>query len=206
MKVCNGQHSLSTWGWEQRKLLGRGSLDLSIDRSLFLKNYLSHQASQVALVVKSLPAMQETWVWSLGWEDPPEKGMETHSSILAWRIPWTEEPGGLQPMGSQTVRHDLVAKHTQRRAQTVWSTILAVLRKSFVLLRTQRSTFEQSSKLSLPHYCPFPAPWNQITGAGSQGACPSPAPPIGNHSAHLSRKTSPQFFLPKFPSFDCILR
>ena len=102
MKVCNGHHSLSTWGWEQRKLLGRGSLGLSIDRSLFLKNYLSHQASQVALVVKSLPAMQETWVQSLGWEDPLEEGMATHSSILSWRIPWTEEPGGLQPMGSQS--------------------------------------------------------------------------------------------------------
>ena len=45
--------------------------------------------------------MQETQVWSLGWEDPLEKEMATHSNILAWRIPWTEEPGGLQPMGSQ---------------------------------------------------------------------------------------------------------
>ena len=60
------------------------------------------------LVVKNLPAMQETWVQSLGWEDPLEKGMATHSSILAWRIPWTEEPGGLQSMRSQRVRHDWV--------------------------------------------------------------------------------------------------
>ena len=50
--------------------------------------------------------MQETWVQSLGREDPLEKGMATHSSILAWIIPWTEEPGGLQSMGSQTVGHD----------------------------------------------------------------------------------------------------
>ena len=50
--------------------------------------------------------MQETWVWSLGWEDPLEKEMATHSSILAWRISWTEEPGGLQSMGSQRVGHD----------------------------------------------------------------------------------------------------
>ena len=57
-------------------------------------------------VVKNLPAMQETWVQSLGWEDPLEQGMATHSSILAWRIPWTEEPGGLQFIGSQRVRHD----------------------------------------------------------------------------------------------------
>ena len=50
---------------------------------------------------KNLPAMQKTLVQSLGWEDPLEEGMATHSSILAWRIPWTEEPGGLQSMGSQ---------------------------------------------------------------------------------------------------------
>ena len=50
-------------------------------------------------MVKNLPAMRETWVGSLGWEDPLEKGMATHSSILAWRTPWTEEPGGLQSAG-----------------------------------------------------------------------------------------------------------
>ena len=60
----------------------------------------------VAQMVKNLPAVQETWVQSLGWEDPLEKGIATHSSILAWRIPWTEEPGGLQSMGSQRVRYD----------------------------------------------------------------------------------------------------
>ena len=53
-------------------------------------------------MVKNLPAMQEMWVRSLGWEDPLEKGMATHSSIPAWRIPWTEEPGELQSMGSQS--------------------------------------------------------------------------------------------------------
>ena len=58
-------------------------------------------------MVKNLPAMQETWVRSLGWEDPLEKGMAAHSRILAWRIPWTEEPGGLQSMGSQRIRHNL---------------------------------------------------------------------------------------------------
>ena len=56
--------------------------------------------------LKRLPAMRETWVQSLGREDPLEKEMATHSSILAWRIPWTEEPGGLQSTGSQRVRHD----------------------------------------------------------------------------------------------------
>ena len=57
-------------------------------------------------MAKNPPAMQDTEVQSLGWEDPLEKGMATHSSILAWRIPWTEEPGGLQAMGLQRVRHD----------------------------------------------------------------------------------------------------
>ena len=57
-------------------------------------------------MVKNLPVMRETRVRSLGWEDPLEEGMATHSSILARRIPWTEEPGGLQSMRSQRVRHD----------------------------------------------------------------------------------------------------
>ena len=57
-------------------------------------------------MVKSLPAVQETWVQSLGKGDPLEKKMATHSSILAWRIPWTEEPGGLQSIGSQRIGHN----------------------------------------------------------------------------------------------------
>ena len=63
-------------------------------------------ASLVALMVKNPPALQEMCVPSLGWEDPLEKGMATHSSILDWRIPWKEEPGGLQSVGSQRVGHD----------------------------------------------------------------------------------------------------
>ena len=57
-------------------------------------------------MVKNLPAVQETQVRSLGWEDPLEKEMATHPRILAWRIAWTEKPGGLQSMGSQRVGHD----------------------------------------------------------------------------------------------------
>ena len=64
------------------------------------------RASLVAQMVKKLPAMQETQLQSLGQKDPLKKGMATHSSILAWRIPWTEEPGGLQSTGSQRVRYD----------------------------------------------------------------------------------------------------
>ena len=66
----------------------------------------SVMASLVAQRVMRLPAMQETWVRSLGQEDPLEKEMATHSSILAWKIPWTEKPGRQQSMGSQRVRHD----------------------------------------------------------------------------------------------------
>ena len=61
-------------------------------------------------MVKNLSAVQETWVQSLGLDRPPEEEMATHSSILAWEMPWTEEPGGLQSIGPQRVRHDLVTK------------------------------------------------------------------------------------------------
>ena len=63
-------------------------------------------ASLVAQLVKNLPTMRETWIPSLHWEDPLEEGMATHSSILAWRIPWTEEPSGLQSIRSQRVRDE----------------------------------------------------------------------------------------------------
>ena len=66
----------------------------------------------MAQTVKNLPAMQETQLRSLGWEDPLEEEMATHSSILAWRIPWTEEPGRLQPLGLQKLEHDLATEHT----------------------------------------------------------------------------------------------
>ena len=62
-------------------------------------------ASLVAQTVSNPPAMGETWIRSLGWEDPLEEGMATHSNILTWRIPWTEEASGLQSMGSQRDRH-----------------------------------------------------------------------------------------------------
>ena len=65
-----------------------------------------YRTSLVAQMVKNVPAVQETWVQSLGWEDPLEEGMATRSSILAWRIPHTEEPGWLQSMGSQRAVHN----------------------------------------------------------------------------------------------------
>ena len=70
------------------------------------------RASLVAQLVKNPPATRESWVWFLGREDPLEEHMATHSSFLAWRIPWTEEPGRLQSMGSQRFGHNWATKHT----------------------------------------------------------------------------------------------
>ena len=88
-------------------------------------------ASLVVQMVKNPPAMQETWVLSLSWEDPLEKGMATRSSILAWRIPWTEEPGRLQSMGSQRVGHDWVTFilhfHTLGGWDVPWTIEAAIL-------------------------------------------------------------------------------
>ena len=71
----------------------------------------------VALKVKNLPAMWESRVQSLGWEDPLEKEMATHSSILAWRVPWTEEPGWPQSIGSQTVGRDVMGRLRQSESR-----------------------------------------------------------------------------------------
>ena len=65
-------------------------------------------------LVKNLPAMQESWVWSLSREDPLGKKMASHSNILAWEIPWTKEPGGVQPMGLQRVEPNLATKQQQQ--------------------------------------------------------------------------------------------
>ena len=74
--------------------------------SIFIKDLGQKGASLMAQTVKNLPTLRETQVPSLGREDPLQKGMATHSSVLAWRIPWAEEPGGLQSIGSQQVRHN----------------------------------------------------------------------------------------------------
>ena len=74
--------------------------------------WLVGKVFSVAQMVKNLPAMQETWVWPLGQEVPLEKGMAIHSNILAWRIPWTEEPGGFLSMGSQRVGHNWATNNT----------------------------------------------------------------------------------------------
>ena len=80
--------------------------DSSFGIIFFFMSFYTVQASLMAQLVKNPPAMWEIWVWSLGWEDPLEKGMATHSSILSWRIPWTGEPSRLQSIGSQRVGHN----------------------------------------------------------------------------------------------------
>ena len=104
------------WGWTFRPLPTRLHYKASPDmpNAPWGRSTIAHTppphgkcpgASLVILMVKNSPAMQETWVQFLGREDALEKGMATHFSILAWRIPWTEEPGRLQSVGSQRVRH-----------------------------------------------------------------------------------------------------
>ena len=113
--------------------------------SSFIHNHLNwKQLTLVAQRLKHRPAMQETWVLSLGQEDPLEKEMATHSSILAWRIPWTEGPGGLQSMGSQRVRHDW-ATNTKLKpfCQNITNQFLTMCKcnKS----HKNKNTFEQQS-------------------------------------------------------------
>ena len=81
-------------------------------------SYFLYSKQNLAQMVNNLPAMPKTRVWFLGWEDPLQEEMETHSSLLAWRIPCTEEPGGLQSIGSQRVRKDLT---TNTSLQTKWN-------------------------------------------------------------------------------------
>ena len=79
---------------------------IALTRWTFVGKEMSLLFNMLSRLVKNLPAMQETWVQSLGWEDPLEKEMAAHSSILAWRIPWKEELGRLQSKGLQRARHD----------------------------------------------------------------------------------------------------
>ena len=108
------------WGrWDLTLILRQYFLSLSLPFAISVVHLYFHltniyiiYASLVAQRLKHFPTMQETWVRSLGWEDPLEKEMATHSSILAWRIPWTEEPGGLQSTVSQRVGHDFTFTFT----------------------------------------------------------------------------------------------
>ena len=88
----------------QGRFLATGPLGKSLGS--FLSRNLHQLGFPCGSVVQNMPTKQEIWVWSLGQEDPLEKEMAAHSSILVWRIPWTEEPGRLQSMGLQRVRHN----------------------------------------------------------------------------------------------------
>ena len=106
---CIGRWTLYHWAtWEAPVLpdptLKSWTSDLLLP--LLLSSVTFSDTSLVAQMVKHLPTMRESWVWSLGQEDPLEKEMATHSSIHAWKIPWTKEPGGLQSMVLQRVGHD----------------------------------------------------------------------------------------------------
>ena len=88
------------------RLWGRTELDTTEATSQQQQQQHVYWSSLVAQIVKNMPVMQETWIWSLGQEDPLKKGMATHSSILAWRVSWTEEPGRLQSVESQRIGHN----------------------------------------------------------------------------------------------------
>ena len=100
-----------------------------------------------AQLVKNSSAMREIWVWSLGWEDPLEEGMATPSSILAWRIPWTEEPGGLQSMGSQRVGHDWASKYSTAQ-HCITHCVCGVSRLTLLNLGTNR-TYKHALRMEL---------------------------------------------------------
>ena len=108
--------------------------------------------SLVAQMVKHLPTMRETRVPTLGWEDLLEKEMAIHSSILAWRIPWTEKPGRLQSMGSQRAKHDWVTSLSLMNSVFCTSTLFPPLLQEEVVISRERSLsldLEQVQKMKL---------------------------------------------------------
>ena len=102
--VSYAQVTYSSLGTQSKWSLLRAGMKFS--QSKIQSSQSEEKDFPVGQMVKNLPAMQEIRVRSLDWEVPLEKGMAIHSSILAWRLPWTEKPGGLQPVGSQRVGHD----------------------------------------------------------------------------------------------------
>ena len=108
LRVSNGKHCQTANRMSSYKQTGLSFINIV--------HVILNPAPLVAQMVKNLPAMREAWVWSLGGEDPLEKGTATHSSILTWKIPWIEEPGGLESMGLQRFGHEspLDCKKIQR--------------------------------------------------------------------------------------------
>ena len=140
-------------------------------------------ASLVAQMVKNLPAMQETWVSSMGQEDPLEKEMATCSGILAWRNPWTEKPDGLQSMGSQRVRHDWATNthththtHTHRSKQShvYYDCNCLLVWKDMCLPWCE--VLEQEMNASLCHVLPCLPLLNKLQTVSRLGPIPSGCP------------------------------
>ena len=101
--------------------------------------------------LKRLPAVRETRVWSLGWEDPLEKEMVTHSTILAWRIPWTEKPGRLQSMGSQRVGHDWATSSPSSSPSFITEGLCYLSPPTIILIMTEKQVhFSLNSYYMLP--------------------------------------------------------
>ena len=105
-------------------------------------------ASLVAQMVKNLPAVGEPWVWYLGWEDPLEEHMAIHCSILAWGIPWTEEPGRLQSTGSRRVGHDRVTKHSISNRRNIVTSSIKTLR--MVPIRKKKKNLKNKTNTRNP--------------------------------------------------------
>ena len=104
-------------------------------------------------MVKHMSTMWESWVQSLGWEDPLEKEMATHSSTLAWRIPWMDKPGGLQSMGSQRVRCDFTFTVYKGLKSSVSGNGIQTAINVFLLFHSSISFASVSSKHLGPHFC-----------------------------------------------------
>ena len=142
--------------WQQKGTakIARPELPENVSFSLLVCDWLCWAlfwawAPLVAQSVKNLPAVLETQVQSLGWEDPLEKGMATHSSILTWRSPWTEEPGGLQSKGLQSqTRLKWLSKHTCMRTLVYPNTTTNIINFLILLLRKLRPKDKSSPLIS----------------------------------------------------------
>ena len=140
----NWTYEGSTWGYNNRGECG-----------LYSCYYLPH----LTQTVKHVPTMQETWVRSLGREDPLEKEMAPHSSILAWKIPWTEEPGRLQSMGSQRVGHNWATSlsHLKGEASFGWPCSLLTRKVPLLLVSCPLPFYRIETEAHLVHSISFPS-------------------------------------------------
>ena len=144
---------LLVWGWNK-------GVEKEIKHK-YLAAFIMVQVSLVAQMVKSVPAMQETWVQSLGWEDPLEEEMAIHSSILVWKIPWMEEPGRLQSMGSQRVGHNWVINTLFIISQLVKN--LPAMQETWVQSLSQQVPLEKDMSTH-SSFLAWEIPWTEKPG------------------------------------------